>query len=109
MLYWAFSTASGAHVCVGTPATEASCRAYTPLLRKVSILYCARPPPLQFAPMCALGTLAAHIISGRNFDAQAARKNKVFVMIEFHKRFDPIYADARAKARAFGDFGYVWQ
>lgn len=39
--------------------------------------------------------------------AQAARKSKTFVMIEYHKRFDPIYANARAEARSFGDFGYV--
>jgi hypothetical protein len=38
---------------------------------------------------------------------QAAREKSVFVMVEFHKRFDPIYMDARAKARSFGDFGYV--
>lgn len=38
---------------------------------------------------------------------QAARAKKVFVMVEFHKRFDPIYIDARAKARTFGDFGCV--
>ncbi|RCI16588.1 hypothetical protein L249_2009 [Ophiocordyceps polyrhachis-furcata BCC 54312] len=37
-----------------------------------------------------------------------ARKNKVFVFVEHHKRFDPVYADARARARTLGDFSYFY-
>lgn len=37
-----------------------------------------------------------------------ARKHGVFVYIEHHKRFDPAYSDARAKARTIGDFGYFY-
>ena len=35
-----------------------------------------------------------------------ARTHNVLVMVEFHKRWDPIYTDARARARALGDFMY---
>lgn len=38
----------------------------------------------------------------------AARKHGVFVFIEHHKRFDPAYSDARAKARTLGDFNYFY-
>ncbi|KAH8692739.1 putative NAD binding Rossmann fold oxidoreductase [Talaromyces proteolyticus] len=37
-----------------------------------------------------------------------SRKHGVFVFIEHHKRFDPAYADARAKARSLGDFNYFY-
>jgi D-galacturonate reductase len=38
-----------------------------------------------------------------------AKKNKVFVYIEHHKRFDPAYADARHRARtSLGDFNYFY-
>ncbi|KAF7586933.1 hypothetical protein BBP40_008007 [Aspergillus hancockii] len=37
-----------------------------------------------------------------------ARKNNVFVFIEHHKRFDPAYSDARAKAASLGDFNYFY-
>ena len=33
----------------------------------------------------------------------AARRRGVLVMVEVHKRFDPIYADARERLRGFGD------
>ncbi|KAJ5293813.1 hypothetical protein PENANT_c002G07346 [Penicillium antarcticum] len=39
---------------------------------------------------------------------EAARKNGVFVFIEHHKRFDPAYSDARAKAKTLGDFNYFY-
>lgn len=38
----------------------------------------------------------------------AAKKAGVFVYIEHHKRYDPAYADARAKAQALGDFNYFY-
>lgn len=37
-----------------------------------------------------------------------ARKHNVFVFIEHHKRFDPAYADARARAKTLGDFNYFY-
>ncbi|KAI5301568.1 hypothetical protein KEM56_001591 [Ascosphaera pollenicola] len=39
---------------------------------------------------------------------EEARKNGVFVYIEHHKRFDPAYSDARAKAKTLGDFNYFY-
>jgi D-galacturonate reductase len=39
---------------------------------------------------------------------EESRKHGVFVFIEHHKRFDPAYADARAKARSLGDFNYFY-
>ena len=35
-----------------------------------------------------------------------ATKNNLLLMLEVHKRFDPIYADARDNIRTFGDFSY---
>eukprot|EP00126_Sphaerothecum_destruens_P004185 Sdes_comp18041_c0_seq3m7381 len=37
---------------------------------------------------------------------EAARENGVFVMIEFHKRFDVIYQDAISRIRTLGDFSF---
>ncbi|KAI5288095.1 hypothetical protein KEM52_001304 [Ascosphaera acerosa] len=37
-----------------------------------------------------------------------ARKHGVFVYVEHHKRYDPTYSDARAKARQLGDFNYFY-
>ena len=37
-----------------------------------------------------------------------SRKHNVFVFIEHHKRFDPAYADARARAKTMGDFNYFY-
>lgn len=38
--------------------------------------------------------------------AAAARENNVLVMCEVHKRFDPIYMDARDRIANLGDFSY---
>jgi D-galacturonate reductase len=35
-----------------------------------------------------------------------AKENNCLLMLEVHKRFDPIYADARDNIQAFGDFSY---
>ncbi|KAL6713463.1 hypothetical protein ACLMJK_008928 [Lecanora helva] len=37
-----------------------------------------------------------------------ARTHGVFVYVEHHKRFDPAYADARARAQNLGDFNYFY-
>ncbi|KAJ3179924.1 hypothetical protein HK101_010000 [Irineochytrium annulatum] len=38
--------------------------------------------------------------------AALARENGLVACVEMHKRFDPIYADARERARALGDFSH---
>lgn len=38
--------------------------------------------------------------------AEAAKKKGVLVCVEYHKRFDPIYTDARDRIRGFGNFSY---
>ena len=37
-----------------------------------------------------------------------SRKHNVFVFIEHHKRFDPAYSDAKARAKGLGDFNYFY-
>jgi len=37
---------------------------------------------------------------------EAAKKNKVLVTVEVHKRWDQIYCDAREKIRNLGDFSF---
>ena len=37
-----------------------------------------------------------------------SRKRNVFVFVEHHKRFDPAYSDAKARARDLGDFNYFY-
>ncbi|KAM0434128.1 hypothetical protein ACHAPT_004073 [Fusarium lateritium] len=39
---------------------------------------------------------------------ELAREKGVYVYVEHHKRFDPAYADARAKAQTLGDFNYFY-
>ncbi|AEO56330.1 D-galacturonic acid reductase [Thermothelomyces thermophilus ATCC 42464] len=39
---------------------------------------------------------------------EAAEKHGVYVYIEHHKRYDPAYWDARARARKLGDFNYFY-
>lgn len=38
--------------------------------------------------------------------AKAAKENNVLVQVEVHKRFDPIYADARDRIGSLGDFSF---
>ncbi|OXV05544.1 hypothetical protein Egran_06691 [Elaphomyces granulatus] len=37
-----------------------------------------------------------------------SRRHGVFVFVEHHKRFDPAYSDARARAQTLGDFNYFY-
>ncbi|KAL2015825.1 hypothetical protein VTK56DRAFT_4715 [Thermocarpiscus australiensis] len=39
---------------------------------------------------------------------EAAEKHGVYVYIEHHKRYDPAYWDAKARARKLGDFNYFY-
>ena len=47
-------------------------------------------------------TLEQHLIL-----LEAARKQGVLVMCEVHKRFDPIYTDARDRIQLLGNFSYI--
>jgi len=38
----------------------------------------------------------------------AARRHKVFVYVEHHKRFDPAYSDAKFRAQKMGEFNYFY-
>ncbi|PLB52811.1 putative NAD binding Rossmann fold oxidoreductase [Aspergillus steynii IBT 23096] len=51
---------------------------------------------------------ATQLLSDHLTLLEEARKNGVFVFIEHHKRFDPAYSDARAKAQNLGDFNYFY-
>ncbi|KAL4969592.1 Gfo/Idh/MocA family protein [Aspergillus stella-maris] len=51
----------------------------------------------------AVKTLPEHLAL-----VEAAKKHNVFVFVEHHKRFDPAYSDARAKAQKLGDFNYFY-
>ncbi|CAM9379579.1 unnamed protein product [Chrysoparadoxa australica] len=39
---------------------------------------------------------------------EAAQESKVLVMVEVHKRFDPIYVDARDRIQGLGPFSYMY-
>ncbi|CAF0754461.1 unnamed protein product [Didymodactylos carnosus] len=39
---------------------------------------------------------------------EEAKKQNVLVMIEVHKRFDPMYSDARDRIQTLGDFSYFY-
>ena len=39
---------------------------------------------------------------------EAAKKHKVYVYIEHHKRYDPAYNDAKFRAQKLGDFNYFY-
>ncbi|KAF8247523.1 NAD(P)-binding protein [Wilcoxina mikolae CBS 423.85] len=43
-----------------------------------------------------------------HYQLLSAAEHNVFVYIEHHKRYDPAYSDAAAKARNLGDFNYFY-
>ena len=51
---------------------------------------------------------AVKLLSEHQSLLREARKHNVFVFIEHHKRFDPAYADARARAKTLGSFNYFY-
>lgn len=51
---------------------------------------------------------AVKLLSEHQRLLREARKHDVFVFIEHHKRFDPAYADARARAKNLGNFNYFY-
>lgn len=51
---------------------------------------------------------AVKILSQHQELVELAREKGVYVFVEHHKRFDPAYADAKAKAQTLGDFNYFY-
>lgn len=49
---------------------------------------------------------AVQLLAHHNDLITAAKKHGVVCMVEHHKRFDPVYSDARAKAAALGEFNF---
>ena len=51
---------------------------------------------------------ATKLLSHHQHLLSESRKHGVFVFIEHHKRFDPAYSDAKARAKDLGDFNYFY-
>ncbi|MCJ1387274.1 hypothetical protein MMC18_000114 [Xylographa bjoerkii] len=51
---------------------------------------------------------ATKLLSHHQHLLAESRAHNVFVFIEHHKRFDPAYSDAKAKAKDLGDFNYFY-
>ncbi|MCJ1416766.1 hypothetical protein MMC32_003104 [Xylographa parallela] len=51
---------------------------------------------------------ATKLLSHHQHLLAESRVHNVFVFIEHHKRFDPAYSDAKAKAKELGDFNYFY-
>lgn len=49
---------------------------------------------------------ATKLLSHHKELISAARKHNVVCFVEHHKRFDPVYSDAKAKAQALGEFNF---
>ncbi|KAF8807567.1 NAD(P)-binding protein [Phlegmacium glaucopus] len=49
---------------------------------------------------------ATQLLSHHNALIEAARKHNVLCFIEHHKRFDPVYSDAKVKAATLGEFNF---
>ncbi|KAG6872875.1 hypothetical protein C0995_005733 [Termitomyces sp. Mi166 len=49
---------------------------------------------------------ATQLLSHHNDLIAAARKHNVICFVEHHKRFDPVYSDAKARVAALGEFNY---
>ncbi|KAH0590531.1 hypothetical protein H2248_000677 [Termitomyces sp. 'cryptogamus'] len=49
---------------------------------------------------------ATQLLSHHNDLITAARKHNVVCFVEHHKRFDPVYSDAKARAATLGEFNY---
>ncbi|KAF4623022.1 hypothetical protein D9613_001951 [Agrocybe pediades] len=49
---------------------------------------------------------ATQLLSHHNELIEAARKHNVVCFVEHHKRFDPVYSDAKAKAKTLGEFNF---
>ncbi|KZT21640.1 D-galacturonic acid reductase [Neolentinus lepideus HHB14362 ss-1] len=49
---------------------------------------------------------AVQLLKHHNELAAAAKKHGVVCFVEHHKRFDPVYSDARARAQTLGEFNF---
>ncbi|TFK57367.1 D-galacturonic acid reductase [Heliocybe sulcata] len=49
---------------------------------------------------------AVQLLSHHNELVAAAKKHGVVCFVEHHKRFDPVYSDARARAQTLGEFNF---
>ncbi|KAG1894828.1 uncharacterized protein F5891DRAFT_1060724 [Suillus fuscotomentosus] len=49
---------------------------------------------------------ATKLLSHHNELIAAARKHNVVCFVEHHKRFDPVYSDAKVRAQALGEFNF---
>ncbi|KAG6381332.1 hypothetical protein JVT61DRAFT_5742 [Boletus reticuloceps] len=49
---------------------------------------------------------ATQLLSHHNALIAAARKHNVVCFVEHHKRFDPVYSDAKARAQTLGEFNF---
>lgn len=49
---------------------------------------------------------ATKLLSHHNALVAAARKHNVVCFVEHHKRFDPVYSDAKVRAQALGEFNF---
>ncbi|KAH0838445.1 hypothetical protein J3R83DRAFT_6756 [Lanmaoa asiatica] len=49
---------------------------------------------------------ATQLLPHHNELIEAARKHNVVCFVEHHKRFDPVYSDAKARAQALGEFNF---
>ncbi|KAH9946699.1 NAD-P-binding protein [Amylocystis lapponica] len=49
---------------------------------------------------------AVQLLEHHNKLVEAARKHNVVCFVEHHKRFDPVYSDAKARAATLGEFNF---
>lgn len=49
---------------------------------------------------------ATQLLSHHNELIAAAKKHQVCCFVEHHKRFDPVYSDAKARAASLGEFNF---
>ena len=57
---------------------------------------------------CLITKPATKLLSHHQHLLSESRKHGVLVFIEHHKRFDPTYSDAKARAKDLGDFNYFY-
>lgn len=49
---------------------------------------------------------ATQLLAHHNELIAAAKKHNVVCFVEHHKRFDPVYSDAKARAQSLGEFNF---
>ena len=83
--------------------------------RRVTWSRCSRPTTRIFASPWRRVERGLHVLVAKPIVktleehralAEAARRNGVLVAMEVHKRWDPIYADARDRIRQLGEFSF---